>query len=76
MLFNMKHPLDLFKYCPKCGSEQFNIHNEKSKKCLNCDFVYYFNPSAATVAVIRGRSLFVEELMNQRKVHWTCPEAL
>lgn len=52
MLFNMKHPLDLFKYCPKCGSEQFNIHNEKSKKCLNCDFVYYFNPSAATVAVI------------------------
>lgn len=48
----MEHPLSLFRYCPKCGSEHFDIHNEKSKQCANCGFVYYFNPSSATVALI------------------------
>lgn len=46
------HPLELFKYCPKCGSNRFEIHNEKSKKCADCGFTYYFNSSAATVAFI------------------------
>lgn len=46
------HPLELFKYCPKCGSHRFEIHNEKSKKCADCGFTYYFNSSAATVAFI------------------------
>lgn len=48
----MKHPLSQFQYCPKCGSARFGIHNEKSKQCADCGFVYYFNPSAATVALI------------------------
>lgn len=48
----MEHPLSLFRYCPKCGSEHFDIHNEKSKQCADCGFVYYFNPSSATVALI------------------------
>ena len=48
----MEHPLDQFLYCPKCGSSHFEINNEKSKKCADCGFVYYFNPSAATVALI------------------------
>lgn len=46
------HPLEQFKFCPKCGSPSFEISNIKSKKCSNCGFVYYFNPSAATVAII------------------------
>jgi len=49
---NQKHPLSQFKYCPKCGSPKFEINNFKSKHCLACGFVYYFNPSSATVAVI------------------------
>lgn len=48
----MGHPLSLFKYCPKCGSAHFEIHNEKSKRCADCGFVYYFNSAAATVALI------------------------
>lgn len=48
----MKHPLEKFLFCPECGSNRFSIHNEKAKKCLHCDFVYYFNSSAATVALI------------------------
>ena len=45
------HPFHSFHYCPKCGG-QFEEHNEKSYRCRQCAFVYYFNPSAATVAVI------------------------
>lgn len=47
-----EHPLHLFKYCPICGSDRFVINNFKSKRCDDCGFVYYFNPSSATVAVI------------------------
>ena len=48
----MDHPLSQFQYCPKCGSAHFGIHNEKSRHCADCGFVYYFNPSSATVALI------------------------
>ena len=48
----MEHPFSQFHYCPKCGSAHFVENNAKSKKCLDCGFVYYFNPSAATVAFI------------------------
>ena len=47
-----EHPLELFKYCPKCGSELFEEHNAKSKHCSNCGFTYYQNPSSATAAFI------------------------
>jgi ADP-ribose pyrophosphatase YjhB (NUDIX family) len=46
------HPLSPFQYCPKCGSSRFEENNFKSKQCLHCGFVYYFNSSAATAAFI------------------------
>lgn len=46
------HPLDLFHFCPKCGSDLFEEHNFKSKHCSNCGFTYYQNPSSATAAFI------------------------
>ena len=46
------HPLETFKYCPKCGSNQFEEHNEKSKHCSKCGFTYYQNPCSATAAFI------------------------
>ena len=46
------HPLAQFIFCPKCGSPRFVEHNGKSKQCQVCGFTYYFNPSAATVALI------------------------
>ena len=48
----MQHPLHLFSYCPKCGSNDFNENDFKSKRCGKCGFVYYFNPLAATVGII------------------------
>lgn len=46
------HPLEKFKFCPVCGSSNFEISTEKSKKCKSCGFEYFFNPSAAVVAFI------------------------
>ena len=43
---------EIFQFCPKCGSKHFNKNNEKSRKCDNCGFVYYMNPSSATAAFI------------------------
>lgn len=48
----MSHVLDKFKFCPVCGSPNFEISNIKSKKCKDCGFSYYLNPSSATVAFI------------------------
>ena len=58
------HPLDLFKYCPKCGSASFVENDEKSKRCTDCGFVYYFNVSSATVAFILNEK---EELLVCRR---------
>jgi 8-oxo-dGTP pyrophosphatase MutT (NUDIX family) len=49
------HPLHLFHFCPKCGSQHFIENNEKSKKCTDCGFIYYFNSSAAVVAIIENK---------------------
>lgn len=46
------HPLEKFLYCPVCGSKHFEENDEKSKKCKNCGFEYYLNPSSANVAFI------------------------
>lgn len=48
------HPLTQFRFCPKCGSRQFEPHDFKSKRCADCGFTYYYNPAAAVVAVIRN----------------------
>lgn len=48
----MAHPLEKFKFCPVCGSANWNEHNFKSKQCSDCGFVYYANPSSATAAFI------------------------
>lgn len=46
--------LESFTICPKCGGE-FTSNNIKSNKCLECGFIYYFNPSAAVAAIIRNQ---------------------
>ncbi|MDR1518435.1 MAG: NUDIX domain-containing protein [Dysgonamonadaceae bacterium] len=50
----MPHPLDIFHFCPLCGSKNFGVNNLKSKECADCGFIYYANPSAAVAAVIEN----------------------
>ena len=46
------HPLADFRYCPRCGSDTFAPHDEKSNRCPACGFTYYYNPATATAALI------------------------
>ena len=46
------HPLSLFNFCPRCGSERFVEHNTKAKVCRQCGFQYYHNSSAAVAGFI------------------------
>lgn len=50
----MRHPLEIFQYCPVCGQKTFVETNEKAKRCVSCGFVYYFNPSAAVACFIKN----------------------
>lgn len=60
------HPLEKFKYCPACGSKHFERNSEKSKKCDNCGFEYFINPSAACVAFIMNEQ---GQLLIERRKH-------
>lgn len=55
MKSSLKHPLSQFMYCPRCGAKEFVEANEKAKKCTACNFVYYFNPSAAVACVVKDK---------------------
>lgn len=46
------HCLEKFKYCPACGSQKFAISSEKSRRCEDCGFEFFLNPSAAVAAFI------------------------
>ncbi|MCD8262554.1 MAG: NUDIX domain-containing protein [Bacteroides sp.] len=70
------HPLDQFRYCPKCGVEDFNIRNSKAKYCPACGFVFYFNPSAAAVAFIlnhKNELLIARRAKEPAKGTWDLP---
>ena len=47
-----EHPLEVFRFCPKCGSQDFEIHNALSRHCAQCGFTFYQNPRASTAAFI------------------------
>ena len=46
------HMLDLFKYCPHCGSNQFQPNHHNSKKCHDCGFEFFKNAPAAVACII------------------------
>ena len=44
--------MNSFNYCPVCGSRRFVPNGVKSRKCGDCGFEYFVNPSSAYVAFI------------------------
>lgn len=44
--------MDLFRFCPVCGSGSFAENDGSSKRCGACGFVYYFNPRASVAVFI------------------------
>ena len=52
-MIGVMHPLAKFRFCPVCGSSHFRDNDNKSKRCENCGFEYYINPSSAVAAFIQ-----------------------
>lgn len=61
------YPQKVFRYCPRCGSQQFEPYGNKANKCKDCDFVFYFNAATAVAVIIRdekGRVLLTRRAFN------------
>ncbi len=50
----MTSPKNVLKFCPKCGSPEFNFEGERSFLCANCGFHFFINSSAAVAALIEN----------------------
>ena len=49
-------PSEVFRFCPKCGIQNFKPETEKSLKCGSCGFRYFINMSASVAGVIRNQN--------------------
>ena len=64
------HYLDLFRFCPVCGTRRLVENDFKSKRCEECGFVYYFNAAAAVACFVeneKGELLMCRRACNPAK---------
>lgn len=60
-MYSNTHPVNVLKFCPRCGSAQFNATGSRSFQCGDCSFNYYVNASAAVAVLLfsdKGELLF------------------
>ncbi len=50
---NNYHPKNIFKFCPRCSSNQFTFDEKKKFACKSCNFVYYINAVTAVAVIIK-----------------------
>lgn len=69
--YSAKFPAkEVFKFCPRCGSDKFEFQGEKSFLCGQCDFLLYINAAGAVAALIldsENRLLFVRRALEPHK---------
>jgi ADP-ribose pyrophosphatase YjhB (NUDIX family) len=57
------HPIDLFRYCPRCGAARGKDNLGVSPlRCSHCSLAYFFNPTVAAAAFVyddADRVLFI-----------------
>ncbi len=60
-MYSNTHPVNVLKFCPRCGSSHFPATGSRSFKCGDCSFNYYVNSSAAVAVLLfneKGELLF------------------
>jgi len=60
-MYSNTHPVNVLKFCPRCGSAHFPATGSRSFKCSDCSFNYYVNSSAAVAVLLfneKGELLF------------------
>ncbi|MGI8419250.1 MAG: NUDIX domain-containing protein [Candidatus Levyibacteriota bacterium] len=74
---NLQNELDLYKFCPHCGSTLVakQIEKENVKACTQCDFVYWNNPKPVVSAVIHhdGKVLMIQRANEPFRNYWVLP---
>jgi len=63
-------PEKVFRFCPRCGSEQFPFRQDNSFLCEQCGFVFFINAAAAVAALIEdshGRLLLTRRAKEPMK---------
>lgn len=66
----MCHPIDVLKFCPRCGSNKFVPALDYSFKCAECGFHFFINSAAATAGVIlneKGEMLLTRRAENPHR---------
>jgi len=51
-MYTNTHPVNVLKFCPRCGSAQFHATGSRSFLCNDCTFNYYANSSAAVAVLL------------------------
>jgi NAD+ diphosphatase len=51
-MYSNTHPVNVLKFCPRCGSAHFPATGNRSFKCNDCGFNYYANSSAAVAVLL------------------------
>ena len=51
-MYSNTHPINVLKFCPRCGSAHFQATGNRSFKCGDCSFDYYVNSSAAVAVLL------------------------
>lgn len=60
-MYSNTHPVNVLKFCPRCGSAHFQATGSRSFKCDDCSFNYFVNSSAAVAVLLfneKGELLF------------------
>ena len=51
-MYSSTHPVNVLKFCPRCGSANFPATGSRSFQCADCSFNYYVNASAAVAVLL------------------------
>lgn len=61
MVNKITQPVNVLKFCPRCGSANFPATGSRSFKCGDCSFNFFVNSSAAVAVLLfneKGELLF------------------
>lgn len=51
-MYSDTHPVNVLKFCPRCGSAHFPATSSRSFQCSDCSFHYFVNSSAAVAVLL------------------------
>lgn len=69
-MYSNSHPVNVLKFCPRCGSSYFPATGSRSFRCMDCYFQYYINSSAAVAVLLfndKGELLLTRRAVEPHK---------